>query len=96
VWFFWPGIVMVLTLIQIRRTVSFNSIPGLKRIYLSLPIIAISLVVPLGLEKGELIEMSLAKFIVLGSPIFVLLQGAAWLFLRRRTAAPPPQVPTPQ
>jgi hypothetical protein len=93
IWFYWPGIVMILTLIQIARTVPFNSIPGLKRLYLIIPIIAVSLFIPLRLEKGELIEMGLLKFIALAFPIFVVLQSVVWVSFRARTKAKVAEVP---
>jgi hypothetical protein len=91
IWFYWPGIIMVLTLIQVARTLPLSSIPGWKRYYLPIPMIAVSLVVPLFFEKEELIEMSLYKYAAIALVVFMLLQGIAWaIFGRRKGAATTP------
>ena len=78
---------MVLTLILIRRNVSFDDIPGFDRISGLMMLLAVTFVIVLAIQRTRiwiLFGSSIYTLIVLVIALFALLKWGAYMLSRRK------------
>ncbi len=82
-----PIVSMVLTLVLIQRTVSFDDIPGFDRLSGLMILLAVTFVLVLGIQRTRIwiiFGSSIYALLVLVAVLFVLLKWGAYLLFRRR------------
>lgn len=94
--YFLPIVSMVVTLILIHKTVSFDDVPGFDRISGLMVMIGCSFVIALAIEKTRIWIIfggSIAMLFVLAGGIFALLKWGTYMLFRRRDE---PKKPAPK
>ena len=89
-----PIVSMIVTLILIRRSVSFDHIPGFDRMSGLMLLLAVTFVIVLGLQRTRIWVIFGSSFfvlIILAAILFLVLKWAAYLLFRRRRR---PEFPT--
>jgi hypothetical protein len=82
-----PIVSMVVTLILIRKNVSFDEVPGFDRISGLMVMIACSFAIALAVERTRIFLFfggSIGKLFLLAAGVFALLKWGAYMLFRRR------------
>ncbi len=85
--YIFPIVSMALTLILIRRTVSFDDIPGFDRISGLIVLLAVTFVLVLGIQRTRIwlfFGSSIYTIIALVAVLFALLKWGAYMLFRQR------------
>jgi len=82
-----PIVSMIATLVLIRRSVSFEAVPGFDRLSGLMVMIACSFAIALAIQKTRIFVFfggSIGRLILLALGVFALLKWAAYMLFRRR------------
>jgi hypothetical protein len=96
--YFLPIVALVVTLVFIRKNVSFDEVPGFERIEGLMVMIACSFGVALAIQKTNIwifFGGSIERLFILAAAVFALLKWGAYMLFRRRDEpkAKPPAFP---
>lgn len=84
---FGPVVSMVLTLVLVRRRLTFTEVPGFGRLSGLITLVALSFAAALALDKTRIFVGffgSIDRLFLLAAGIYALFQSAAWALFRRR------------
>jgi hypothetical protein len=85
--YFIPVVSMVVTLVLIRRNVSFDDVPGFDRLWGLMVMIGCSFAVALAVDKTRIwiwFGASIERLFLLAAAVFVLIKWGAYMLFRRR------------
>jgi hypothetical protein len=85
--YFLPIIPMIVTLVFIHKTVSFDDVPGFNRLSGLMVMVACSFAVALAIQKTKIwifFGGSIERLFILAAGIFGLLKWGAYMVFRRR------------
>ena len=84
---FGPPASMLVTLVLVRRRLSFAEVPGFGRLWGLITLVALSFAAALALDKTRIFVGffgSIDRLFLLAAGIYVVFQSAAWALFRRR------------